>query len=260
MPRLVSIIGGEYSERNALIHYIIQEFRRRNNRVSLVKKAPDTEFIEIKNKGLWRIYDAGPETIAITSLGEIAFFMRRKMKLSEVLSFLHEVDYVLLDEFQEEKNIVKIVMARNADEAAELSDDLTIALSGQIAESEREIGKASLLKIPVINYKSETSKLADIIEQKALPLLPGFLRCGECGYESCYEFAKAIVTGSIPLKECPLLAREDVILETNGERIPLKAFPRDIIKNVIMGITSSLKDVKETNEIKIVIKRRTLIP
>lgn len=39
------------------------------------------------------------------------------------------------------------------------------------------------------------------------------------------------------------------------DRVPLKLFPRFIIKNIVVSMVSSLKDVDKIHEVKIVVKK-----
>lgn len=252
MPRFLAIVGRDPSENIAVTYYLIRELRRRKRSVSILMENPSAQQILDQSKVLWE-RDLNSEIAMITSTNETLILISKRIKLSEVMPLLSGIDYVILLEGSWDlNNLVKIVVARSIDEAINLYDDLTIAISGSL-EGFRE--KTVNLGAPIIDYRVESDKLADIVEQKALHFLPGFLHCGECGYKTCREFIKATVTGQTTLKMCPILAREDVTLEVDGEKIPLKSFPREIVKNVILGIVSSLKNKKEASEIKITIKR-----
>lgn len=255
MPRLVAVIGGENSGRMAVIQHLTKELKNRGYRVGLVKEFTGGRI----DDQIWdagRYDGSGLEAVVIAAIKDTAFFIGRRMGLGEIISSLHGLDYVLLEGFKEEKTVIKVVAAKDVDEAMLLIDDLTIAISGQIAESMEGVNRILALKIPVINCKVEAGKLGDLIESKALPYLPGMGHCGECGYKSCYEFAKATVKSDRILKECPILARDDVILEVNGGRVPLKDFPSNIIRNVIIGIALSLKNVGDVEEVKVTVRRR----
>jgi molybdopterin-guanine dinucleotide biosynthesis protein MobB len=49
---------------------------------------------------------------------------------------------------------------------------------------------------------------------------------------------------------------QSIELKVNGKRIPLTEFPRDVIKNTILGMISSLKGVDTIDEVSIVISRK----
>lgn len=255
MPKFVAVVGGKHSGKTTVIQHLISELRRRGYRVGSVKEMPRAHWIDVPGKDTWEHGRAGAEIVIATSLNEAACFIKKKTSLNETLPFFHELDYIVLEGFENEKTVPKIIAAKDAEEAAAFSDGLAITISGIIAGSDEEIRKASILKVPIVNCETEPEKLADTVEQKAFPNLPSLSHCGECGYSSCYEFAKAIVAEKETAKKCPLLMRDDVVLEVNGDRIPLKLFPRAIIKNIVIGMVSSLNGVKEIGEVKIVVRK-----
>ncbi|MEM3640520.1 MAG: molybdopterin-guanine dinucleotide biosynthesis protein B [Candidatus Bathyarchaeia archaeon] len=255
MTRLVSVVGGKHSGKTTVIRYLISELKLRGYKVGSVKEMPNIQWVDFSGKDTWEHGKAGAEIVVATPLNETVFFVKRKLFLNEIMPFLSGFDYVILEGFEHEKTVARIVAAKDAEEAEKFSDDLNIAVSGLIAESEKEIKKASNLKVPIFNCKFASAKIADLVEQKAFPLLPGMPHCSECGYRSCYEFAKAIVAGTEARRNCPLLMREDVVLEVNGKMIPLKLFPRTIIANIVRGIVSSLKGIKEVREVKIIVRK-----
>jgi len=258
MPKFVAVVGGKHSGKTTVIQRLISELKRRGYRVGSVKEMPRTHWIDVSGKDTWEHGRAGAEIVLATPLNETVCFIKKKLSLNEMLPLLHGFDYIILEGFEKEKTMAKIIAAKDAEEASAFSDGLAIAISGIITGSDEEVEKASALKVPIVNCEAEAEKLADLVEQRAFPNLPGMSHCGECGYKSCYEFAKALVAGKEVLKKCPLLLRDDVVLEVNGNRIPLKWFPRAIIKNTIIGMVSSLSGVKEIGEVKIVVRKETV--
>jgi molybdopterin-guanine dinucleotide biosynthesis protein B len=256
MPKFVAVVGGKHSGKTTVVQHLISELRRRGYRVGSVKEMPRAHWIDVPGKDTWEHGRAGAEIVIAAPLNETICFIKKKPSLNEMLSFFHGLDYIVLEGFENEKTFPKIIAAKDADEASAFSDGLAIAVSGIIVESDGEVRKASILKVPIVNCEAEAEKLADMVEQKAFPNLPCLSHCGECGYSSCYEFAKAIVAEKEKAKKCPLLMRDDVVLEVNGDRVPLKLFPRLIIKNMVIGMVSSLNGVKEIAEVKIVVKKK----
>jgi len=255
MPKLVGVVGGKHSGKTTVIQCLISELRRRGCRVGSVKEMARAYWIDVPGKDTWEHGRAGAEIVIAAPLNETVCFIKRSLSLNETLPLFRGLDYVVLEGFENEKTFPKIIAAKNAEEATAFSDGLAITISGIIAESDEEMRKASVLKIPIVNCETEAEKLADIVEQRAFPSLPGLSHCGECGYGSCYEFAKAIVAGRKTSKNCPLLMGDDVVIEVNGSRIPLKWFPRVVIKNIVIGVVSSLNGMKEIGEVKIVVRK-----
>lgn len=255
MPKFVAVVGGKHSGKTTVIQHLTSELKRRGYRVGSLKEMPRAHWVDVAGKDTWEHARAGAEIVIATPLDETVCFIKRKLSLNEMLPLFHGLDYIVLEGFENEKTIPKIIAAKDAEEAAAFSDGLAIAISGIIAESDEEIRKASALKIPIVNCKTEAEKLADRVEQKVFPNLPSLSHCGECGYSSCYEFAKVIIAEKETAKKCPLLMMNDVVLEVNGDRIPLKQFPRVIIKNIVMGMVPSLSGVKEIGEVKIIVRK-----
>jgi Na+-translocating ferredoxin:NAD+ oxidoreductase RNF subunit RnfB len=124
--------------------------------------------------------------------------------------------------------------------------------------------KISALSIPVLNGNTQIEQLVDIVEQKAFNILPNLNGCTEyqqlceCGYLSCYEHAKAIVAGISKLRTCPLKVKEDLIIEVNGVKLPLKNFPKKIVQNTLLGMISSLQGSEKIQTLKIEMRKTSL--
>jgi molybdopterin-guanine dinucleotide biosynthesis protein len=84
------------------------------------------------------------------------------------LPFLKGLDYVVLEGFETEKTLPKIIAAKTADEAKGYFDNSAFAISGIIMESETETEKASDLKIPLFKSLTQAKELADLVEKKAV--------------------------------------------------------------------------------------------
>ena len=73
--------------------------------------------------------------------------------------------------------------------------------------------------------------------------LPG-LNCKQCGY-SCDELAERIEKGLATLEDCVVIkARKKVMLKVDGKEVPLGKFVQSFVKNVTLGMISSLKEVE----------------
>lgn len=254
MVRVVAIVGSKNSGKTTVIQHLTRELRRRGYSVGSARNLLSTDWIGSPDKETWKYGEAGAEIAAGVAVNETALFIKRKLSLGELISFFTGLDYLLLEGFENEGAMVKIIAARSASEAQAFHDDLTIAISGVIADLKEEVERALTLGVPIINCRMEIEKLADIVEQKSLPPFPNLRHCGECGYNSCRELAKAIIAGATNLKECPLLRREDVILEVNGGAVPLKSFPSLFIKRTLIGMVSSLNGVGQIREIKVTVR------
>jgi len=76
------------------------------------------------------------------------------------------LDYVILEGFEHERTVPKIIAAKTADEVKSYSDSSAVSISGLIMTSEEETKKAAALKIPMFKSLTEAGKLADLVEKK----------------------------------------------------------------------------------------------
>ncbi len=245
MPKFVAVVGGKHSGKTTIIQQLIIELKKRGYKVGTIKHMPRIQTLDSSAPAhdTWKHSQAGAEIIVAVPQNETVVFVKKKQKLNDIAGFLYTMDYVLLEGFSNEKIFPKVIAAKTVHEVNEYSDGLAIAVSGLIAESEEETNKATGLQIPIIKSISEAQKLADRIEQKAFNMLPDLIHCGECGFESCYELAKAMVAKDPRAKNCPLLTEKSVVLEVNGKRVPIKDFPREMIANIATSMVQSLNGV-----------------
>ncbi len=83
------------------------------------------------------------------------------------------------------------------------------------------------------------------------------LNCKECGFNSCREMAEAIYEGKADFNRCVILsADKEVVVRINDREVPLGKFVQSFVRNVVIGMVSSLKkaDFKEGDIIEIRVK------
>lgn len=251
MARFVAVVGSKKSGKTALIQQIVPILKNRGYHVATIKEMSCTQMLETPESIV--------ELVIACPQNETALLFRKKLSLNELVPFLNDIDYVILEGFENEKLFAKIIVANTADEVTSFSDGLAIAISGNIANCRSDFAHLSL-KIPVINGTLDADKIVDVIEQKTFTLLPNLVGCatchsvGECGYATCYEYAKAIISGESEAFGCPLDLRDNVAVEINGVKLPLKDFPQTIIRNSLIGMFSSLHGVDDIRTLKIEIR------
>jgi molybdopterin-guanine dinucleotide biosynthesis protein B len=263
MARFIAIVGGKHSGKTTLIQQLIRVLRGRGFRVATIKEMPNIATIDTpaETHDTWKHGEAGAEMVVALPLNETTLFIKRRLSLNEIVPFFQNEDFVLLEGFEKEKLFAKIITAKTADEVAAYSDGLAIAISGLLTEEALETKNASEIQLPVLNAYTQAEQLADMVEHKAFTILPNLVDCakchpvGECGYATCYEHAKAIVSGKSKVRCCPLDLKEKFVMEVNGIRIPLKDFPQSIIQNTLIGMISSLHGTEEIKTVKIEINR-----
>ena len=236
MPKIVAVVGGKHAGKTTIVENLIPELKNRGYRVGAIKEMVRIPTLDTPATETDRYSKAGAEIIVAVPRTETVIFVKRQLCLNEVLPFVRSLDYVLLEGFEIERTLPKIIAAKNVEGIKEYSDGLAIAISGRIMDSKEEREKASALQIPLFSSLHDAKKLAEVVELKAFAKLPGLPHCGECGYESCYELAKAMVTGDATARNCLLLSKGRLRLEVNGSRIPLKAFPEKILTRTLEGM------------------------
>ena len=251
MPKCMAVVGGKHSGKTTVIKNLIRQLKSRGYRVGTIKEMVRIPTLDTPNTETDKYSEAGAETVVAVPRDETVIFLRKRLTLTAILPYFQGLDYVLLEGFESEKTIPKIIAAKTAEEAAGFSDGLAVAVSGLIIESKTETAKVAELQIPLLSSLNQAKELADIVEQKAFVKLSGLSHCGECGFESCYGMAKALVKGDGDAKGCALAKKDAVTLEVNGVRIPLKEFPQQIISSMLEGMVSSLEGIPEISRLKI---------
>ena len=231
MLRAVVVTGFKKSGKTVVVEGLVRELVKRGYRVGTIKHISEKEFsIDSPGKDTWRHAKAGASVVVSLAPREFAIITKRSAKLEEIMSTLKRLDFVILEGFRESKGMAKIVVPRNADEVSKLVDKFTVACVGY--------GKRGM---PVLEL-NQVKELADIVKEKALPLLPEF-NCQSCGYKSCEKFALAVLSGRAKVEDCQPM-RDLVTLRVDGKVVPLNPFVQDLMANTFSGILSSLKDSK----------------
>jgi molybdopterin-guanine dinucleotide biosynthesis adapter protein len=172
LPKLVAVVGGKHSGKTTVIEHLISELKYRGYRVGTIKEMVRIPTLDTPATETDRYYIAGAEIIVAVPREETVVFIKRRLSIKEILPYFKELDYVVLEGFDSEKELPKIVAAKTADEAKNYFDDSVIAVSGLMTEEETETKKASELKVPLLNSLTETKELADLVEKKAVAFNP----------------------------------------------------------------------------------------
>lgn len=170
MPKLFAVVGGKHSGKTTVIEHLIIELTRRGYRVGTIKEMVRIPTLDTPAKETDRYRKAGAQIIVAVPRDETVLFITKRLELKEILPHLSELDFVVLEGFDSEKTIPKIIAAKDAAEAQSYLGDSIIAVSGIISGCKAEAEKMSTLKIPIINISSEIGKLVELVEQKAVEL------------------------------------------------------------------------------------------
>jgi molybdopterin-guanine dinucleotide biosynthesis protein MobB len=144
---------------------LIRQLKSRGYRVGTVKEMVHIPTLDTPETETDQYTQAGAETVVAVPRNETVIFLKKRMNLTEILFYLEGLDYVLLEGFEAETTLPKIIAAKTAEEAASFSDGNAIALSGLIAESSQEAEKAVELGLPLLSSMREAERLADLVER-----------------------------------------------------------------------------------------------
>jgi molybdopterin-guanine dinucleotide biosynthesis protein MobB len=167
LPKLVSVVGGKHSGKTTVVEHLIAEFKRRGCHVGAIKEMVRIPSLDTPAKETDRYAKAGAETIVALPKEETVIFIKRRLDIKEVLPYLKGLDYVILEGFESESAIPKIIVAKTVEEAECYIDGATIAISGIIVDSQLE-AKTLALGYPLFDAVTEADKLADLVEIKTL--------------------------------------------------------------------------------------------
>jgi molybdopterin-guanine dinucleotide biosynthesis protein B len=170
LPKLVAVVGGKNSGKTTIIENLIAELKRRKYHVGAVKEMVRIATLDTPATETDRYSNAGAEIIVAVPQDETVVFINKRLSVEEILPHLDGLDYVILEGFEHEQKVPKIIAAKTADEAKSYLDSLAVSISGLITESEEEMKKTSTLKIPLFKSLTEAGKLADLVEKKAVTL------------------------------------------------------------------------------------------
>ena len=171
MPKIVAVVGGKHSGKTTVIEHLIAELKRRGYRVGTIKEMVRIPTLDTPQTETDRYTQAGAEIVVAVPRQETVVFIKKRLSLPEIVPYCNGMDYVVLEGFETEKTVPKIVAAKTVEEAKSYLDDSTIAVSGIITQSANQTQKAAALNVPTISSFSDVKELADLVEQKALSRL-----------------------------------------------------------------------------------------
>jgi hypothetical protein len=192
------------------------------------------------DKDTWRHLDAG-------AAGTVAVAVDRTMLIRPTVAYSleealieasREADLVLVEGFKG-SSLPKILVASSLNEAKEQLSILHRVLA--IYGKDLPVGE-NIDGVPILSDDEIASRLGAMVVEDLVKRLPG-IDCGRCGYPSCKAMVKAILDGKTTLDSCKAMEEKDVSLIVDGIPIPLSGFPRELIRNVVVGMVRSLKGI-----------------
>ena len=149
-----------------VIEHLISELKRRGYHVGAIKEMVRIPTLDTPATETDRYSSAGAEIIAAIPRDETVIFVKKRLRLKEVLPFFKDSDYVILEGFKSEKTLPKIIVAKTAEEAKEYLGNLAFAISGLIMGSEEEFRKVARFNVPMFKSLPQVGELADLVEKR----------------------------------------------------------------------------------------------
>ncbi|MFH0974510.1 MAG: molybdopterin-guanine dinucleotide biosynthesis protein B [Spirochaetota bacterium] len=213
--KILSVAGKKNTGKTTLVVMIVKELVKRGYKVGTIKHT--NLGFDLEGKDTWKHREAGAG-IVVGSGENTFFFINKPLSIENILKLIgntQELDYVVIEDFKfANYPIISTI---------DFKDDFTIA------------------NVDVFSLKpQDIVSLVDLAEKRTYDVIPG-ADCGECGFSTCVEMAKAIIRGEASEKSCKMKKSKDVELYIGDKKIPLNPFVQDFIKKSIMGMISSLK-------------------
>ncbi len=238
-PKTVSVTGFKNSGKTSVVEALVKELTSRGYKVGTLKHTADDIVLDSPGKDTSRHREAGSVATGILQENTTAVFIDQKLNLHQAAEKLGAIDYLVIEGFKTVDTHARINVPREDGDLEKLSNGLEIAVV-KIPES-KYTGEALTIE--------ESTKLADIVEERAFPMLPG-LDCQSCGYDDCRQMGKALLAGEAKLEQC-VGFRHDGVLKVNGVDVPMNNFIRKAMKNVVLGFVKTLKGAEEARKVKL---------
>lgn len=259
---IVAVIGRKASGKTTVIETLIPELIKEGFSVASIKHIAHEGFSsDREGSDTWRHWRAGANPVIAFSKSEVNVIVRNSsISLDKIfdVSSLFGAKVIILEGFSsmvlDDRSIGKIICVKNIEEYREYKEHVEKDL----------IAFCSLQKIneQILNIKENR---AIIVERtlnfirrklKILEILGSLARlnCGRCGRKMCEDLAEEIYCGSASIDDCVVIRMKpkvSVRLNVSGEDIPLQPFASEIIRKAVLGMVSSLKNVRIRGDEKV---------
>ncbi|MDH5461207.1 MAG: molybdopterin-guanine dinucleotide biosynthesis protein B [Candidatus Bathyarchaeota archaeon] len=248
MPLVICVVSRTKGRgKTALIERLTKSLTSEGFGVATVKHISGS--FDTAKKDTWRHLEAGAVITVATTSDEIVTITRtRNPPLERVLSAIYIKLELVIVEGYKRSSYPKILCADTAEEADAAVKEIPniVMVSGLVSSNAEQKARfeSKFPKIPVYDFVEVISALKEMLADSILKGLPG-LNCKHCGYDSCREFAKAILSGEATMRQCEVLATDIATLKVDGKTVPMGKFPQQIIRGVTLGILETLKGVRK---------------
>jgi len=237
--RIFCVVGARRSVgKTSLVEELVKQLSRKGVKVSTVKHA--SKSIDIPDKDTYRHLNSGAQaTLAVSPTGSAIFLRENDLEML-IRRHLPKNGMILIEGFRRSKFPKIIVAAKSRDlEIEGLSGPIlaVVCRSEEVREEAERMFPASF----ICNFQ-EVDKLAEKIINEAITseiVKLGKANCKLCGYESCLEYAKAIIYGLDEPGKCALNLR--VKVKIDDVNMKLKPYVESALGKMLQGFLSSLK-------------------
>ena len=229
---IVAVVGSKKSGKTTAVETLVGGLTKRGYKVATVKHIPETDFtIDTQGKDTWRHAKAGAHTVLSVAPNELTVIRKvdtTKYNLEQIVTKCEDdAEIIILEGFKkligQNPTVPKIVAVKKTNEVLEASEHYKPILTfvGPIPT------EAAKLKIPYVDVLKEPEKLVDLINQKATVFV-----------------------------ERKRKRKEKLKIQIDERVLPLNPFVQKIMRNTILGMISTLKDVviKGDERISVIIK------
>jgi len=244
MPsRAAAVIGYKNSGKTQTIEAITRELTSRGYNVVTLKHTADDINLDTPGKDTSRHREAGSIATGILQKDTTAIFLDQHLSLQQAAEKLDPHDFLIIEGFKNLDTHARILVPRENEDIEKLSNGLEIAI---VKPNESNYSRETEQPLFTLN---EIVKLADLIESKAYPLLPG-LNCHSCGYDTCRDMGIALMADEAEITQC-VGYREGFTLKINDYDVPMNNFTRKALQNIILGFLKTLKGGEEPKTVRL---------
>jgi molybdopterin-guanine dinucleotide biosynthesis protein B len=112
MAKVVAVVGAKHSGKTMVIENLVRELKSRGYKIGVVKEMVRIPSVDTQGKETDRYRQAGAEIVVAVPRNETVLFLNRRLSLRDVLPYVSGFDYVLLEGFETETAVAKIVAAK----------------------------------------------------------------------------------------------------------------------------------------------------
>lgn len=245
-----AVIGYHHSGKTTVVTSLVKALTQKGYRVATIKDIHNEDYrVDTEGKNTWQHIQAGAVMTFSRGLHDSALIFPKPLSLREMTALM-QCDYLII-EGMKDAPVPKILCAESTEQLEELFDDTVFAISGKLAN-----GKTEWQEPPLLDVFTELDKLVALVQDKVFELLPDSdpACCSACGL-TCYEMAKAILKGERRRTDCKTDSAPQVSLTIDGKPVVIVPFVQNLLKDVLLGFVSNLKDINPQGNITIEINQ-----